>query len=68
MGFLDFLILGVTGFILIISLFLLILSLRTTEDKIRKQSYKKTYIPVITLCVMVLVAYAVVVRLGSLLI
>lgn len=66
MGFLDILILGIIGFIFIISLFLLIFSLKSTDDEVKQHSFRRTYIPVIALCVMVFVAYLMVLNLGSL--
>lgn len=67
MGFLDFLILGSTGFIFVITLLLLIFSLKSTDDEAQQKHYKKTYVPVITLCVMVFTLYVAVVSIGNLL-
>lgn len=68
MGFLDVLILGSTGAIFLISLFLLVYSLKSTDDEVKQSSYKRTYMPVITLCLMLFILYVMVVKLGNLVI
>lgn len=57
MGGLDFLILGITSFIFSITLFLLLFSLKNENDKVKRDSYKRTYIPVITLCIITFLLY-----------
>lgn len=68
MGFLDILILGSTGLIFLISLILLIFSLRSTTDEVRRMSYKKTYVPVISVCLMVFICYVFILSIGSIVI
>lgn len=66
MGLLDYFILGSTGSIFLISLFLLIFSLKSTDDKVKQRTYKKTYVPVITFCLIVFVLDISIVTLGNL--
>ena len=65
MGFIDFVILSITGFIFVITLLLLIFSLKSTSDEVMRKRYKRTYVPVITLCVIAFMLYAAVISIGN---
>lgn len=65
MGPLDLIILGITCTVLVISILLLVVSLISTKDEIRIRSYKRTYVPVILLCAIVLTLYFFILILGS---
>ena len=65
MGVLDFFLLGTTIPILLISLFLLIFSLKSTEDEVKQRSYRRTYMPIITLSTMVLISYVMLLTIGD---
>lgn len=65
MGFIDFIVLSITGTIFVITLLLLIFSLKSTNDEVRQRQYKKLYAPIITLCVIVFVLYVAVVSIGN---
>lgn len=54
MGYLDVMILGVFGVVAVISMVLLQVSLNSTEDVIKKRSYRKTYVPIITISVLMI--------------
>lgn len=62
MGIIDFVILSSTGVIFVINLLLLIFSLKSTNDAVMRRRHKKTYMPVITLCVIVFTLYVFVVN------
>lgn len=64
MGLLDFSILVIAGSTLIITSILLIVSLRSTEDKTKKNRYKKTYGSMIIFCVFVIMADLLVIRIA----
>lgn len=65
MGFIDFVILSITGAIFLINILLLIIGLKSTNDEVRRRQYKKLYVPIITMCVIVLVLYVTVVSIGN---
>ena len=46
-----------TGFIFVITLFLLILRLKSTDDEVMRRRYMKNYAPVIILCIIVFTLY-----------
>lgn len=68
MGFIDFVFLSITGVIFLINLLLLILSLKSADDEVERKRYKKTYVPVITLCVIAFILYVAVVSIGNIVI
>lgn len=68
MGFLDYLILGNTGSIFVITSLLLLISLKSTDDPVKQNSYKRTYLPMITLCIMVFGVYIAILNIGKLII
>lgn len=65
MGFIDFVILSITGFIFTTTLLLLIFSLKSTKDDVMRKRYKRTYVPVITSCVIVITLYVAVLSIGN---
>lgn len=65
MGFIDFVILSITAIILITALLLLFFSLKSTKDNVMRKDYKRTYVPLITLCVIVITLYVAVLSIGN---
>lgn len=65
MGFIDFVILSITGIVFITALLLLFLSLKSTKDSVMRKRYKRLYVPVITLCVIVITLYVAVLSIGN---
>ncbi len=54
MGFLDYVILIPTLLILLPTIILMVVSIRSTNEDIEKRKYKKNYMPIITMCLLVL--------------
>lgn len=65
MGFIDFVILSITGIVFITALLLLYFSLKSTKDDVMRKRYKRLYVPVITLCVIVITLYVAVLSIGN---
>lgn len=65
MGFLDFLYLGFFGTVFIVTLTILIFSLKSTEEEVKKKSYKKTYMPFLVGSVVMLIIYLPIVSIGN---
>lgn len=67
MGLFDFLILGITIFYLVFNILILVIRLKSTDDKAQKRIYFKIYIPLITLCTSVLVLYFAIMEFATIL-
>jgi len=65
MGVIDFVILSITVIVFTTTLLLLIFSLKSTKDDVKRKRYKRTYVPVITLCVIVITLYVAVLSIGN---
>ncbi|TBV85406.1 hypothetical protein [Lysinibacillus sp. OL1] len=65
MGIIDFVILSITGIVFTTTLLLLIFSLKSTKEEVKRKRYKRTYVPVITLCVIVITLYVAVLSIGN---
>lgn len=65
MGPIDFLILSIIGIIFVITMLLLVFSLKSTKDEVMRKRYKRTYVPVITLCVIAITLYVAVISIGN---
>ena len=65
MGPIDFLILSIIGITFVITLLLLVFSLKSTKDQVMRKRYKRTYVPVITLCVIAITLYVAVISIGN---
>lgn len=65
MGPIDFLILSIIGITFVTTLLLLVFSLKSTKDEVMRKRYKRTYVPVITLCVIAITLYVAVISIGN---
>lgn len=64
MGALDYIILTPTIIALLVSLTLLLISLKHTKDEVARKHYMRTYTPMIALCSIVLVFYFALLEVG----
>ncbi len=65
MGFIDLAILLPTISILVITSVLLFLGLKSTKEEVKRESYKRTYTPIIMLSILVLVLYFGIINIGD---
>ncbi|MGE7843592.1 hypothetical protein ACQKNX_22785 [Lysinibacillus sp. NPDC093712] len=65
MGFLDVLYFAIFGGILIITSTILLFSLKSTDDEVKKKYYQKTYSPFLVGSVVMLIIYLPIVSIGN---